>query len=102
MVRFRAIANVRRLGFDEVADMNVAAQVGSGTQLGERTDDRAGADTAAGEHDGKFKLDIIANLDIGKKRRAVNPAALADDRLAANWVLGPITVSLPMITPSSI
>ena len=43
MIRFGAIAKLGFFGFDEVADVNVGAQSGSGTQMGERADDRAAA-----------------------------------------------------------
>ena len=46
-------------------------------------------------------MHFIADLGVGEKCAAVDPAALADDGLAAELGVGPITVSLPMVTLSS-
>src|SRR5215204_3520242 len=82
------ITDMRCLSFDEVADMNVTAQFGPGTQLSERADDCACADKAASEHDGKFKLDVVVDLDVGDKCRPIDPAALADNRFTAQLGVG--------------
>ncbi len=61
MIRLRAGAEARLLGFDEVADLHVSAEFGAGAQPGKRSELTPGADDRA--VDDRVRMDDRAVAD---------------------------------------
>src|SRR5262249_30877991 len=79
----RALSDDGFLGLDEVSDVHALAELGAGTQMRERTDDRLVADLRIADDDAEAEMHAVAELRVAQVRAAINPAVLADPGLAA-------------------
>ena len=95
VVGLGAAAEGRVLDLDEVADVDLGAELGAAAQAGERTDDRACADARA--------EGLAVDVGVGPQGRAGGDAGVADDAVGADASpSSPSSTSPSKMQPTSI
>ncbi|HZB85696.1 MAG TPA: hypothetical protein VE289_03945 [Gaiellaceae bacterium] len=83
MIGLGAIPDVSFFSFHEVADMNIAAQCSTRTEMGKRANNRTAIDSTTGQDNGKSQMNLVAQVRVGQIGAAVNAASLTKHCRAA-------------------